>query len=803
MTQNAGGRTAQSAPSRAASRSRTFSEQLPSADAPDLVTIPAQELHRLQERLKVQDGTLALLRGQLRNSQAPSSSRLLGLASQQQQQQQEQQQAGRRVAAPPYEAARPLKEVQEAERAQRVLELSAEVAQHRDEVLRVRQQLAAVSQGPPAGPQGLAAAPQGPPKRSFRIWVVEMSHFQGNWTPGEGIYLCFSAAHLAETTSCRPAEPTVQWNEEVTLELDAAADVGLQVLHGDTRETLSAASIDAAVLEGLGNGPVQHQLLAASGNADRVVQVSLLLEELCPQCLRTLGGAADPNGGELPFPSGSPSRTPPPAGRASPRGPEPGTSPRGPEPGTRAVDGRLELALQALRDNEPQLMRLVRDGQVDGGVLAAFQNLHEALWQLRGAPLERSADRPPAPAYAAAAAAAEAPPAAIVALEAELRGTQAEVRQREVDLRRLQAEHGVETQTLEKAVVQLRAVVAEQTAGMQQTLLANGRLQEEVARLRGLLQQREAQALLSDEAAGQQTSTLEADVARLKKELDSARRLDNSKDLELGSLRSLLGVRDASAEAMSRQLQAAEETARELEQELRRKEQELQQKDAEAAAAARAADSRRQGSPVRGASAAKGTDPATQQRLQEAMADLARAKQHMAMMEEELVRASGEIRSLRDALLAVKRRPSKERDGSFPYFGLELADGVRFARGLAGTFKYGSIKVVQAWGPASSAGVLPLDFLKAVNGQPVASLADMRRLSLALAPGAVVDLLVERGDEELQCTVQTLTSRTAPGSNVRTNVVLARVVHEDGTEQDRMVSPIPGPADYGDRTFFS
>lgn len=42
--------------------------------------------------------------------------------------------------------------------------------------------------------------------------------------------------------------------------------------------------------------------------------------------------------------------------------------------------------------------------------------------------------------------------------------------------------------------MQLRAVVAEQTAGMQQTLLANGRLQEEVARLRGLLQQREAQA---------------------------------------------------------------------------------------------------------------------------------------------------------------------------------------------------------------------------------------------------------------------------------------------------------------------
>lgn len=61
----------------------------------------------------------------------------------------------------------------------------------------------------------------------------------------------------------------------------------------------------------------------------------------------------------------------------------------------------------------------------------------------------------------------------------------------------------------------------------------------------------------------------------------------------------LPGVQDASAEAMSRQLQAAEETARELEQELRRKEQELQQKDAEAAAAARAADSRRQGSPVR------------------------------------------------------------------------------------------------------------------------------------------------------------------------------------------------------------
>lgn len=86
----------------------------------------------------------------------------------------------------------------------------------------------------------------------------------------------------------------MQWNEEVTLELDAAADVGLQVLHGDTRETLSAAAIDAAVLEGLGNGPVQHQLLAASGNADRVVQVRAGTEhcwtrEAAPQgsfCLR-------------------------------------------------------------------------------------------------------------------------------------------------------------------------------------------------------------------------------------------------------------------------------------------------------------------------------------------------------------------------------------------------------------------------------------------------------------------------------------------------------------------------------------
>eukprot|EP00668_Euglena_longa_P001603 GGOE01001893.1.p1 GENE.GGOE01001893.1~~GGOE01001893.1.p1 ORF type:complete len:841 (-),score=192.41 GGOE01001893.1:226-2748(-) len=750
MGVNASGRTARSAPCRAASRSRSFSEQL---NASEMVTIPSQELLRLQERLKTQDGTLTLMRSQLRDSRAPSSSRLLDLAN---------QQTSKRTAAPPYESAKPLKEVQEAEVSQRLLDLSTEVTQHRLEVQQLRQQLEAsqVEHG----------------KRSLRIWVMETSNFHGDWPRGQGIYLCFSVAQLAETTSCRPVEATVQWNEEVTFELSTAlTDVAVQVLDGDTRHTLGVATIDASVLQGLGAGAVQHHLVARSAGLERDVEVTLVIEELCPQCMRPLGALANTMGGEHLSRSELAPESSPAVARYSQQEPF-------------AADGRLELALKALRDNEPNLMKLVNDNLLDRGVLADFQNLHEALWRLQGVPLVERGGRQQD----------QTVNKANTALEAELHGAHLQLRQYEGDVRRLQEEHGVEIQTLEKTVAQLHRVVAEQTSGMQNTLEANANLQEEVGRLQSLLQQQQwdAQALLSDEMV-QRTATMEADIVQLKKELEAGRRLDSSKDLELSSLRALLSVRDASADVLAKQLQATEAQVGPLHQEVLRLEQELQKRDTEAA-------SQGQGAPPQEGNATTVTDPATQQRLLEAMADLARARQQMSTMEDELVRASGEIRSLREALLLVKRRPSKERDSVFPFFGLELADGVRFARGLAGTFKYGSIKVVQAWGPAADAGVQPLDFIKVVNGRPVSSLAEMRRFSLQVLPGSVVELVVERGETDLQLTVKTLPSHVVPGSHVRTNVVLARVIHKEDGEQGRTSpSTSPGQPEHGNRTFFT
>lgn len=109
---------------------------------------------------------------------------------------------------------------------------------------------------------------------------------------------------------------------------------------------------------------------------------------------------------------------------------------------------------------------------------------------------------------------------------------------------------------------------------------------------------------------------------------------------------------------------------------------------------------------------------------------------------------------------------------------------MRFADSLGGTIKYGSVKVVQAWGPAAAAGIAPLDFLKAIQGHPIASLNEMRDIAAEIAPGALVTMTIERGNKDINLAVKTVRSNVIPGSHVRRNVVLARFVPE-GTLEPR------------------
>ena len=52
----------------------------------------------------------------------------------------------------------------------------------------------------------------------------------------------------------------------------------------------------------------------------------------------------------------------------------------------------------------------------------------------------------------------------------------------------------------------------------------------------------------------------------------------------------------------------------------------------------------------------------------------------------------------------------------------------QFHMELGGKREYGCLKIIDSWGPAQEAGMMQLDFIKAVNGCKVQNLADFKNL---------------------------------------------------------------------------
>lgn len=75
-----------------------------------------------------------------------------------------------------------------------------------------------------------------------------------------------------------------------------------------------------------------------------------------------------------------------------------------------------------------------------------------------------------------------------------------------------------------------------------------------------------------------------------------------------------------------------------------------------------------------------------------------------------------------------------------PDLGIRLFD-------IGGRTRPAYVERVRPGSPARKAGLLPNDLIVAVQGEPVATCADYRRIVATLTPGRSVNLVVKRGDE--------------------------------------------------------
>lgn len=717
------------------------------------MTIPQRELQALRDEAKAQDEALGILRGRLRDAEIriPSPHR------------------------PPWQQPMPTKSLDELrgdasdrqkrefkdnEKARQLQDAVTELQAERAETQRVRDKLEAIE-----------AAQH---KRKLRVLVLEATNFVGQWGE-ENIYLCLTIDQVAQTTSSRPTRSAVAWGELLAFDVDHPADLLLQVLNGGSRDILAVAtlSLDGALQQQLRSGVVHRTVTALSPDKRRAVQIALTIEELGAQGAQ---GAQGVQGAQAPASNASSNVPPAVVAELQARAEKAEADLRALQQqrdgaltaDATEVNDRVLQALHALSASEGGILQLMQEGKMDAGALAALQNLHAALWRLQGLPFEL-----PGP---------DSGPGRLPASPTkELLGTQLEevrhiVRERELELQQARHDQQQLAAPLEQAVKQLQAVVGEQANSMQDGLRTIGELQNEILRLRALVQQKDLQlqrqasvdapatptasSAAATVAANASAAASAIHVTRLQAELEATRVRVQEQEREAASLRNAAQER----EQLFTRLLSAEERASRLQAEL----------------AAAKDDPQRPSSQV----TENDGSAALRRRLLEATQELGRARQVMAAMEEELRRAAAELQELRAQAGRRRGRSPGKAPGHFPYFGLELADGVRFADSLGGTIKYGSVKVVQAWGPAAAAGIAPLDFLKAIQGHPIASLNEMRDIAAEIAPGALVTMTIERGNKDINLAVKTVRSNVIPGSHVRRNVVLARFVPE-GTLEPR------------------
>mmetsp|Transcript_56130 Transcript_56130/g.99889 ORF Transcript_56130/g.99889 Transcript_56130/m.99889 type:complete len:461 (-) Transcript_56130:471-1853(-) len=99
-----------------------------------------------------------------------------------------------------------------------------------------------------------------------------------------------------------------------------------------------------------------------------------------------------------------------------------------------------------------------------------------------------------------------------------------------------------------------------------------------------------------------------------------------------------------------------------------------------------------------------------------------------------------------------------------PFFGLELADGIRYGKDFVDTDKaYGALKIARAWGPAEAAGLLPGDLITIVNGVGCQTLQDFNSLVKEIWAGDPVAVTFERDEEGYTTVLMTEVSQSKPG----------------------------------------
>eukprot|EP00667_Euglena_gracilis_P007403 EG_transcript_7478 len=91
-----------------------------------------------------------------------------------------------------------------------------------------------------------------------------------------------------------------------------------------------------------------------------------------------------------------------------------------------------------------------------------------------------------------------------------------------------------------------------------------------------------------------------------------------------------------------------------------------------------------------------------------------------------------------------------------PFFGLELADGIKYSKDQYDTSDaFGAVKVVTAVGPGELAGLQPGDLITSMNGFPVETLQDFNRAVLQVWAGDVVSVNFDRDDRSYHTVLRT------------------------------------------------
>ena len=105
----------------------------------------------------------------------------------------------------------------------------------------------------------------------------------------------------------------------------------------------------------------------------------------------------------------------------------------------------------------------------------------------------------------------------------------------------------------------------------------------------------------------------------------------------------------------------------------------------------------------------------------------------------------------------------------YPMVGIEVTDGVT-VDGVHSKYDDGVV-VVSAKGPAARAGILPNDYIRAVNGRPVNSLRTFQTVIGNLRPHTTVPFSLDRAGAHLVVSVLVGSSQNRPGESKYKNIV--------------------------------